>query len=117
VRKLLSHIEARAAGPITFAARNQGDILRRIEDGVIGKGRGGKRAREEEVVLKATGKAVERLLGLVLHFQGERDVRVVIRTGSVGAVDDVVNKGGEDGEEEGSRIRRTSSLEVGISLR
>lgn len=117
VRKLLSHIEARAARPITFAARNQRDILRQIEDGVSGRGNGGKGAREEEVVLKATGKAIEKLLGLVLHFQGESDVKVVVRTGSVGAVDDIVNKEGADGEEEGSQVRRTSTLEVGISLR
>jgi len=118
VRKLLSHIEGRAAGPIAFAARNPRDILRQIEDGVGGRGKGGKAAREEEVVMKATGKAIEKLLGLVLHFQGQDDVKVTVRTGSVGAIDDVVNKDSVDGdEEEGSRVRRTSTLEVGISLR
>jgi ribonuclease P/MRP protein subunit POP7 len=114
---MLSHVEARATGPITFAARNHRDILRQIEDGVSGRGKGGKGAREEEVIMKATGKAIEKLLGLVLYFQGQDDVKVVVRTGSVGAVDDVVNKGGVDGEEEGSQVRRTSTLEVGISLR
>ncbi|KAG0650321.1 RNA-processing [Hyphodiscus hymeniophilus] len=103
VRKLLSHVEARAAGPITFAARNQHDILRQIEDGVNPRGKGGKGAREEEVIMKATGKAIEKLLALALHFQCQDDVKVVLRTGSVGAVDDIVNKEGADEEEEGSQ--------------
>jgi ribonuclease P/MRP protein subunit POP7 len=122
VRKLLTHIEARAAGPITFAARSPGDLLRQLEDGVSGRvkgGKGGKGARDEEVILKATGKAIEKLLGLVLHFQGENDVKLAVRTGSVGTVDDIVNKESADvvEEEEGSQVRRTSALEVGISLR
>lgn len=82
-----------------------------------GKGKG---PREEEVIMKATGKAIEKLLGLVIHFQGKEDVKVVVRTGSVGAVDDIVMKEGVEGEgdeEEGSQFRRTSTLEVGISLR
>ena len=112
MRKLLSHIESRAAGPIALSARNERDILRQIQDGVSGKGKG----REEEVIMKATGRAIEKLLGLVMHFQGQDDVKVVVRTGSVGAVDDIVGKEGAD-EEEGSQIRRTSALEVGISLR
>jgi ribonuclease P/MRP protein subunit POP7 len=38
-----------------------------------------------------------------------------VRTGSVGAVDDVVVKEGEEeGEEMGSRVRRVSCLEVGV---
>lgn len=121
VRKLLSHIEARATGPITFAARNDKDILRQIQNGIAGAGKGKRKSpREEEVLLKATGKAIEKLLGLVLYFQEQEDVKVSVRTGSVGAVDDIVSKGegGEgEGEEEGSQVRRTSSLEVGISLR
>jgi ribonuclease P/MRP protein subunit POP7 len=114
VRKYLSHIEARATGPITFSARNERDILRQIEDGVSGKGKG----REEEVMMKATGKAIEKLLGLAVYFQGQEDVKLCIRTGSGGVVDDIVAKGGMDVEmEEGSQVRRTSALEVGISLR
>ena len=121
VRKLLSHIESRATGPIQFAARNERDILRQIESGMTGPGKGkGKAPREEEVLLKATGKAIEKLLGLVVYFQEQDDVKIVVRTGSVGAVDDIVVKGeGSDGvgEEDRSQVRRTSALEVGISLR
>lgn len=66
------------------------------------------------MVLKATGKAIERLLQVALFFEEEEGVKVEIRTGSVGAVDDVVEKdGGETGE---SRVRRASCLEVGVRL-
>lgn len=44
----------------------------------------------EEVILKATNRAIEKALGLGVFFQGQDDVRVRLRTGSVGAVDDIV---------------------------
>ncbi len=75
---------------------------------------GGSKAREEEVVMKATGRAVEKLLRLAVHFQGEEGLRVQVRTGSVGAVDDVVDEAGDETGE--SRVRRTSCLEVGVRL-
>ena len=75
----------------------------------------------EEVFLKATGKAIEKALGLALYFQGQDDVKVTLKTGSVGAVDDIVQEGeesGSDGEElPESRVRKASTLEVAISLR
>lgn len=43
----------------------------------------------EEVILKATNRAIEKTLGLAVFFQGQDDVRVRLRTGSVGAVDDI----------------------------
>jgi ribonuclease P/MRP protein subunit POP7 len=80
-----------------------------------GKGKGKGKGEGEEVVLKATGKAIERLLRVAVYFQAQEDVQVRLRTGSVGAVDDVVEKdGGETGE---SRVRRASVLEVGVRLR
>lgn len=86
-------------------------------EGVAGKGDGkGKEGGGEEVVLKATGKAVERLLGVAAWFMGEGGGEayiVRVRTGSVGAVDDVVSPEGE----EGSRVRRVSCLEVGVRLK
>lgn len=42
------------------------------------------------MVLKATGKAISKALGLALFFQGQKDCRVRIRTGSVGVIDDIV---------------------------
>ncbi len=87
------------------------------------------RRREEEVLVKGTGRAVAKALRVALHFQGEADCLVRLRTGSVGAVDDVVVRAGREdadangeGEGEGeevseTRVRRTSMLEVAISLR
>ena len=49
----------------------------------------GKGRDPEEVVLKATGRAIEKALGLALFFQGQEDCRVMVRTGSVGVVDDI----------------------------
>ena len=92
----------------------------------------------EEVLLKATSKAIEKVLGLALYFQGQDDCRVRLRTGSVGVVDDIVEvekpkmrrrEGGvgdqemdvcegEEGEElPETQIRKMSVVEVGISLR
>lgn len=67
-------------------------------------------------MLKGTGKAIERVLGLAIFLQREEDLRVWVRTGTVGVVDDVVvrerrvggggkgrggEKGGKEHEEEG----------------
>jgi ribonuclease P/MRP protein subunit POP7 len=126
VRTYLSQIESRAAGQITLSSDHKNhhkqfksaiqkgvEKARGGEDG--GNGKGGKRGKGEEVVLKATGKAIERLLQVALFFENEEGVKVEIRTGSVGAVDDVVEKegGGETGE---SRVRRASCLQVGVRL-
>ena len=82
----------------------------------------------EEVVLKATGRAIQNVLGLALFFQGQDDCRVQLRTGTVGVVDDIVESGmprgseneeGEDEEEElpESRVRKASFVEVSIASR
>ncbi|KAK6531237.1 hypothetical protein TWF281_008060 [Arthrobotrys megalospora] len=41
------------------------------------------------VTIKASGKAIEKALGLGLYFQGQRDTSVEIRTGTVEATDDI----------------------------
>jgi ribonuclease P/MRP protein subunit POP7 len=46
----------------------------------------------EEVVLKATNRAIEKALSLCVFFQGRGNLRVKVRTGSVGAVDDIVEE-------------------------
>ncbi|CZR58885.1 related to POP7 Nuclear RNase P subunit [Phialocephala subalpina] len=118
VQKLLSHIEDRAAGPLSISGGDK-KLLKNIKAGIEGKDDAKRKAREEEVTMKATGKAVEKLLRLAIWWQGQEGVIVRIRTGSVGAVDDVVERGDDDGEGivEGSRVRRTSCLEVGVRLR
>lgn len=117
VQKILSHVEDRAAGPLSITGGDK-KLLRDIEAGIKGNGKGSteKNARDEEVVMKATGKAIEKLLRLAIWWQGQDGVVVKIRTGSVGAIDDVVEKGGEGELVEESRIRRTSCLEVGVRL-
>ncbi|KAH8601942.1 Rpp20 subunit of nuclear RNase MRP and P-domain-containing protein [Bisporella sp. PMI_857] len=109
VRKLLSHIEARS-GPSTLSSNLTSQIQAGIQQ---------RRKKGEEVILKGTGKAIEKVLQLVVYWQAQQYVVVKVRTGSVGAVDDVVERGDEaDGAEAvESRVRRTSCLEVGISLR
>ena len=102
----------------------------------------GKQDKEvEEILLKATGKAIEKVLGLALFFQGQDDLIVRLRTGSVGAVDDIVeveqpkvsskktSAGALQDQGEGAidmnedvdlpetQVRKTSMVEVGISLR
>lgn len=58
---------------------------RKIERGGNDGGGGG-----EEVVLKGTGKAIQKVLELGLWFQQREEYTVRLRTGSVGAIDDIV---------------------------
>lgn len=112
MRKLLALIEKRAAGPsVRFGkgadneqklrALERSILEGRGEDGV--KGNGG-RGREEEVILKATNRAIEKALGLAVFFQGQGDLRVRLRTGTVRAVDDL-EVGGEEVKEGKGRGR------------
>ena len=92
----------------------------------------GRRAKagQEEVVMKASGKAIARLLNLGMWFQeqeGGARYRVRVRTGGVGAVDDIVVDDDRDQSGKGekadarerlpeTRIRRVPTVEVGVSL-
>jgi ribonuclease P/MRP protein subunit POP7 len=69
--------------------------------------------RGEEVVVKATGRAIEKALSVALYFSKQDDTKVRLRTGEVGAVDDIEM---EDGEES-ARVRRAPVLEVAVTLR
>jgi ribonuclease P/MRP protein subunit POP7 len=129
VQKNLAAIEARSAGPINLHHPSK-NMLQQIHDGAKAARSGKKDGGAEEVILKGTGKAIEKVVALAAWFQdgaqSELGVRVVVRTGSVGAIDDVVPRDEEQGADEGedgvgegdeTRIRRVSCLEVGISLR
>ncbi|KAK4693333.1 ribonuclease P/MRP protein subunit POP7, partial [Lecanoromycetidae sp. Uapishka_2] len=132
VRKLLSHAEERSTGKIDLVGGKDNDKqkLKRLGESLNPSGA----KTPEEVVLKATNRAIERVLGLALFFQGQDDCVVRIRTSSVGTVDDIVefndptNVDGVDGavedderEEEDelpeSRIRKMSVVEVAVTLR
>ena len=119
VRKYLSEIDKRALGKIgILKSGTDRTKIQNVE-------RGGVERAKEEVLVKATGKAIEKGLRVALYFQGQEDCLVRLRTGSVGAVDDVLVQEGlveGEGEQERedvpeTRVRRTSMLEVGISLR
>lgn len=143
MRKLLSLIQQRSTQSSKIDLVNgkgsDREKLRAIERSIDADGKGG---TKEEVILKATNRAIEKALGLAVFFQGQGDLEVRLRTGTVGAVDDVLEedeprgkrrkgKGGErngeengdgkkrDGEEElpETQIRKVSVLEVAITLK
>ncbi|KAL8725257.1 MAG: hypothetical protein Q9181_006482, partial [Wetmoreana brouardii] len=149
IRKLLSLIEKRSTGKINLIddgsnkGRSDKQKLRALAQ-TVGGGVGGGKVKEE-VILKATNRAIEKALGLAVFFQGQENLEVRLRTGSQGVVDDIEEveetggrkKVGEngitgDGEEEDkdmdmedaeeeelpeTQIRKVSMVEVGISLR
>lgn len=67
------------------------------------------------VTVMGTGKAVEKVLAVASWFEQQADCRVELRTKTVATVDDVVVEDG--GDEEESRVRRMSCLQVKISLK
>ncbi|KAK8150197.1 hypothetical protein G3M48_003700 [Beauveria asiatica] len=109
------------------AARKNASLHARIEslkrdverDG-SGSGSSANEAYGASVTLLGTGKAVEKTLALAGWFEQQSDCRVAVRTRTVATVDDVV-AGGEPGaaerEEDESRLRRLSCLEVVVSLK
>ncbi|KAK3337734.1 Rpp20 subunit of nuclear RNase MRP and P-domain-containing protein [Cercophora scortea] len=73
----------------------------------------------DDVVLIATGKAIEKAVNVGGFFMRERDLVVALRTRTVGTIDDLV-AADEDGDgdlEDEVRVRQVSCLEVGIRWR
>lgn len=79
---------------------------------------------QDDIVLKATGKAIAKALSLALWFQQRVEYNVRIETGTVGAIDDIVppeETGGDQNmkdEEEDipeSRIRYASTIQIFVS--
>ncbi|KAH0281111.1 hypothetical protein KCU91_g480, partial [Aureobasidium melanogenum] len=80
----------------------------------------------DEIVLKATGKAIAKALSLALWFQQRVEYNVRIETGTVGAIDDIVppeetredeDQNMKDEEEDipESRIRYASNILIFVS--
>ncbi|CAO1600082.1 hypothetical protein XANCAGTX0491_003787 [Xanthoria calcicola] len=108
VRKLLDLIDKRAVGKVDLGDGRKGKQTL----GALGEVDPASGKEPEEVILKATNRAIEKALGLAVFFQGQDDVRVRLRTGSVGAVDDIVvdekrtmgkRKTGSPGRKKGER--------------
>lgn len=81
---------------------------------------------QDEIVLKATGKAIAKALSLALWFQQRVEYNVRIETGTVGAIDDIVppedapedeDQNMKDEEEDipESRIRFASTIQIFVS--
>jgi len=111
-------------GPIDLSNKNLSD-KKRLE--MIGRvSSKGKEGRGEEVSIKGTGRAIEKVLQVGLYFQGQEDCSIQIRTGSVGTVDDIsiddtAATGDGGGEEEldvpETRVRMASTIEVLVKLK
>ena len=72
------------------------------------------------VTLMGTGKAIEKTLSLASWFEQQPDCAVAVRTRTVATVDGIRAAGETDAvepEEEESRFRRLSCLEVVVSLK
>ena len=123
VRTLLSKIEKRCT-PKVDLIKGKGSDKQKLKALVARKDDW---SEPEAVMLKGTNKAILKVCELALFFQGQDDVNVRIKTGSVGTVDDIVEKedvdegGGtvDEGDEElpESRIRYLSVVEAHISLK
>jgi ribonuclease P/MRP protein subunit POP7 len=82
----------------------------------------------DEIILKATGKAIAKALSLGVWFEEKGEYSVRIETGTVGAIDDIVApedggaededkdmKEGADEEIPESRIRYASTIQIFVS--
>lgn len=116
VEKLLNLADKRDVQAATTQAQKNKRKRRRTnddeEDEVMAIARGVEEGREkkrrvagasgEQVIVKGTGKAVGKVMELGAWFGQRGEFEVRVRTGSVGAVDDVeVVEGGGEEEEEG----------------
>lgn len=124
VRKQLNR--SLKSGGSSQAARKNASLHSRIESlkrDVERDANSANSANEEygaKVTLLGTGKAVEKTLSLASWFEQQPDCTVAVRTRTVATVDDITAVGEmetADEEEDESRLRRLSCLEVVVSLR
>lgn len=142
MQKLLDHADAREAQSALAAAKARPGKKKSkdgtgagLEEDYVGRAAGEIAAKqggeaEGQVVLKGTGRAIEKTLSIAVMFQQRQGYRVVVKTGSVGTIDDILEteegatgEDSENGKEEAgtagdvptSRVRFTSVLEARIS--
>jgi ribonuclease P/MRP protein subunit POP7 len=129
VRTLLHHVDKRSAQSATSRASTKPKGDRILAAAMMGVGDVGR----EEVTIKGSGRAVEKVLSLAAWFgerQQEEGVKVRLQTGSVWAIDDIVagedKTTAEDAMDQDvdetdpmpeTQLRQISVLEVKISLR
>ena len=65
-----------------------------------------------EVVMKGTGKAIEKTLGLALWFQHRDEYNIAVTTGTVGAIDDIVSKGSKPKNDEEELDEQPDKMDV-----
>ncbi|KAJ4266483.1 hypothetical protein NW762_004470 [Fusarium torreyae] len=95
----------------TNAAPKHASVHSRIE---ALKRTGGGDVDSAVVTVTGTGRAIEKTLAVASWYEQEGDCEVEVTTGTVGTVDDVVADGEEEDE---SRLRKLSCLEVRIKLK
>lgn len=95
----------------TSAAHKNASLRDRIET----LERGGADVESALVTVMGTGRAVEKTLAVASWFEQQGDCEVEVRTTTVGTVDDVVVD--DENEEDTSRLRKMSCLEVSIRLK
>ena len=122
VQKLLALIEKRDMGKVSLVAGESSD-KEKLEALGVGTTCSGK---QEEVLIKATGKAIKNATQLAKFFQAKEDINVQLRTGSVAVVDDLVkleslddgatDEAQQDDEDiPATRVRNLSMLEIAIT--
>lgn len=113
------------SGGSSQAARKNASLHARIESlrrDVEKSAQNGENSANEEygaaVTLMGTGKAVEKTLSVASWFEQEPDCRVTVRTRTVATVDDLTAASDQpDQQDDESRLRRLSCLEVVVSLK
>lgn len=129
VQKLLRLAERRAMAPLLGAGKRRhpyhhqqagkgGDVLEKCRA----------KLREEKVLIKATGRAIEKALSVGRWFEegkggGGEEYEVVVRTGSVCVVDDIVEEDvsisdqeDEEGEDEEGEEEEGGSVDPDITM-
>ena len=100
-------IDKRTIGQVKLGDGRKGEqTLRTLEEASQSSEK-----ESEEVILKATGRAIEKALGLGVFFQGQGDVRVRLRTGSVGTVDDIIV---DENKTQRKQTKGKSKMEKGL---
>ncbi|RCI13227.1 hypothetical protein L249_0828 [Ophiocordyceps polyrhachis-furcata BCC 54312] len=112
VQKLLDK-SLRDASAATAAPRNA-SLSARVK--ALGQDDAAASASRTTVTISGAGKAIEKTLSVAGWFENKGDCVVEVRSGTVGAIDDVLPAEGEDGDDE-TRVRRLSYLEVVVRLK